>query len=96
MQINRATKLTLLLLSMTTMMSNVAIVTSLPHLSDHFPHVDHIEFLSRMMITLPSLAIAILAPFLGHLLQHFRRTHALMPALFFFALTGSAGLYLPD
>lgn len=81
---------------MTTMMSNVAIVTSLPHLGDHFPDIEQIGFLSRMMLTLPSLAIAILAPFLGHLLHRFKRTHALMTALLFFALAGSAGLYLPD
>lgn len=96
MQVSSATKFTLLLLSMMTMMSNVAIVTSLPHLSNHFPGVANIDFLSRMMITLPSLAIAILAPFLGHLLERFKRTHALMAALAFFALAGSAGLYLPD
>ncbi|HEO99066.1 MAG TPA: MFS transporter [Epsilonproteobacteria bacterium] len=96
MPIANNTKFTLLLLSMTTMMSNVAIVTSLPHLKDHFPDTSQIEFLSRMMITLPSLAIAILAPFLGHFLHRFKRTHALMAALLFFALSGSAGLYLSD
>ena len=90
------TKITLLLLSMTTMMSNVAIVTSLPHLKEYFPDIAQIEFLSRLMLTLPSLAIAILAPFLGHFLHRFKRTHALMTALLFFALAGSAGLYLPD
>ncbi len=79
---------------MTTMMSNVAIITSLPHLADHFPNTPHIDFLSRMMITLPSLAIAILSPFLGHLLSRFRRKYTLMIALVFFALAGSAGLYL--
>jgi len=96
LQVTSSTKFTLLLLSMMTMMSNVAIVTSLPHLSNHFPNVDQIDFLSRLMITLPSLAIALLAPFLGHLLEHFKRTHALITALAFFALAGSAGLYLPD
>jgi len=94
LQITYATKITLLLLSMTTMMSNVAIITSLPHLADHFPNTPHIDFLSRMMITLPSLAIAILSPFLGHLLSRFRRKYTLMIALVFFALAGSAGLYL--
>lgn len=96
LSIAKSTKTTLLLLSMTTMMSNVAIVTSLPQLKEHFPDTAQIEFLSRMMLTLPSLAIAILAPFLGHLLHRFKRTHVLMSALFFFALAGSAGLYLPD
>ncbi|MCJ7764370.1 MAG: MFS transporter, partial [Thiovulaceae bacterium] len=94
MQISQATKVTLLLLSMVTMMSNVAIVTSLPHLKDHFPDVKEIEFLSRLMITLPSLSIAILAPFLGHHLHRIRRKSSTVAALFLFALAGSAGLYL--
>jgi MFS family permease len=79
---------------MVTMMSNVAIITSLPHLKDHFPGVEDIEFLSRLMITLPSLSIAILAPFLGHLLHRIKRKSATIGALFFFALFGSGGLYL--
>ena len=64
--IKKLTLLTLLLLAMTTSMSNVAIVTMLPHLKDHFNNVENIEIYSRLMLTLPSLVIAFLAPFLGH------------------------------
>ncbi len=94
MHIANATKITLLLLSMMTMMSNVAIITSLPHLKDHFPGEADIELLSRLMITLPSLSIALLAPFLGHLLQGLRRRYAAIAGLLLFAAAGSAGLYL--
>jgi MFS family permease len=94
--IGRPTKITLLLLSMMTMMSNVAIVTSLPHLKDHFLGVANIEFLSRLMITLPSLSIALLSPFLGHLLHRFRRKSSGVAALLLFAAAGSAGLYLQE
>ncbi len=66
MSISKPTKITLLLLSMLTMMSNVAIVTMLPHLNEHFEDVKNIELYSRLMITLPSLSIALLSPFLGH------------------------------
>jgi MFS family permease len=93
-KISSATKFTLLLMSMMTMMSNVAIVTSLPRLSTVFSSVENIEFLSRLMITLPSLAIAILAPFLGHLVSRFGKKSSAIVALFFFSLFGSAGLYL--
>ena len=79
---------------MTTMMSNVAIVTTIPHLKDHFTSQENIEFLSRMMITLPSLAIALLAPFLGHFVYRFGKRRAALIALVLFALFGSAGLYL--
>lgn len=81
-------------MSMMTMMSNVAIVTSLPHLSTAFVEVENIEFLSRMMITLPSLAIAFLAPFLGHTVNKFGKKSSAITALFFFSIFGSAGLYL--
>ncbi len=94
MQISNATKITLLLLSMVTMMSNVAIVTSLPHLKEHFPDVKEMELYSRLMITLPSLSIAFLAPFLGHLLHRVKRKASVMTALLLFAGMGSAGLYL--
>lgn len=86
--------LTLLLLAMTTIMSNVAIVTSLPHLKEYFTHVDNIEFYSRLMLTLPSLVIAILAPILGHFIFRFGKKRSALIALFFFSLFGTAGLYL--
>ncbi|MBU0720488.1 MFS transporter [bacterium] len=93
-KIAKLTKLTLLLIAMTTMMSNVAIITTLPHLKEYFLDTKNIEFLSRLMITLPSLSIAFLAPFLGHLIHKAGRHKSAVSALFFFALTGSAGLYL--
>ncbi len=94
MQISQATKFTLLLLSMVTVMSNVAIITSIPLLKNHFPDVVDMELYARLMITLPSLSIALLSPFLGHLLQKVRRKVSVVIGLFLFALFGSAGLYL--
>jgi len=88
------TKVTLLLLAMMTMMSNVAVVTILPRLSEIYSGVDHIAFLSRMMITLPSLAIALLAPFLGGLVYKYGKRKSAIVGLFFFSVTGTAGLYL--
>ena len=79
---------------MMTMMSNVAVVTILPHLSEIYSTIDHIEFLSRMMITLPSLAIAILAPFLGTLVYKYGKRRSAIVGLILFSATGTAGLYL--
>ena len=92
--ISKLTILTLLLLAMTTSMSNVAIVTSLPHLKEYFTNIENIEFYSRLMLTLPSLVIAILAPFLGHFIFRFGKKKSVLIALFFFSLFGTAGLYL--
>lgn len=92
--ISRLTILTILLLAMTTSMSNVAIVTTLPHLKEHFTNISNIEFYSRLMLTLPSLVIAILAPILGHFIFRFGKKRSVLIALFFFSLFGTAGLYL--
>jgi len=75
-------------------MSNVAIVTMLPHLSTIFKNIENIELLSRLMITLPSLAIAIFAPFLGHIINKFGKKNSLIIALFSYSLFGTAGFYL--
>lgn len=79
---------------MTTMMSNVAIVTALPRFENYFKAIENIEFYSRLMITLPSVVIAIFSPFLGHLIFKVGKKSSVIFALIFFALTGSAGLYL--
>jgi len=93
-KISKLTKFTLLLIAMTTMMSNVAIITALPHLQESFSHVDNIELLSRLMITLPSLSIAFLAPLLGHVIHKVGKYHSAIVALFLFGVFGSAGAYL--
>lgn len=92
--ISKLTILTLLLLAMTTMMSNVAIVTALPHLKEYFTNIPNIEFYSRLMLTLPSLVIALLAPILGHFIFKYGKKKSALIALFFFSLFGTAGLYL--
>jgi MFS family permease len=75
------------------MMSNVAVVTVIPHLKDIFPS-ENIEFYSRLMLTLPSLMIALLAPFLGHLIHRVGKKKSALVALFLFSVTGTAGFYL--
>jgi MFS family permease len=84
----------MLLIALTTMMSNVAIVTALPHLKDYFTQTENIEFLARLMLTLPSLAIAFLAPFLGHLVYKYGRKKSALLALTLFSIAGSSGLFL--
>lgn len=96
LNIKKLTIFTLLLISMTTMMSNVAIVTALPHLKEHFVDVTNIEFYSRLMLTIPSFVIALLAPILGHIIFKFGKKRSAIVALFLFAISGSSGLYLEE
>lgn len=92
--INKLSIFTLLLLAMLSTMSNVAIITAVPSLKLHFSKIENIEFLSRLMITLPSLAIALLAPFLGHAIYKFGKKKSALFAVVIFSLAGSSGLYL--
>ncbi|WP_121627910.1 MFS transporter [Poseidonibacter antarcticus] len=92
--IKKVSIITLLLLSMITMMSNVAIVTALPALKEQFKDVANIDFYSRLIITLPSLVIAILAPIMGKVVVKFGKRNSTIVSLLVFAITGSTGLYL--
>lgn len=94
--ITKSTKATLLAISTLTIMSNAAIITSLPHLGEHFKDIANIELLARLMITIPSLAIALLAPFLGHLIYKTPIVKSALFGLLLFGMAGSAGLYLSD
>jgi len=82
-----------MLVTLTTLMSNVAIITVIPHLKDYFNN-ENIELLSRLMITLPSLSIALLAPFLGHLIDKIGKKRTTIISLIIFSISGTAGLYL--
>ncbi len=74
-------------------MSNVAIITVIPHLKDIFK-IDNIELYSRLIVTLPSFTIAFLAPFLGHFVYKIGKKNSAVFALILFSLTGTAGFYL--
>ena len=93
-KVSLSLRFTMLLIALTTMMSNVAVVTALPHLKDYFTHTENIEFLARLMLTLPSLAIAFLAPILGHFVYKFGRKKSALIALTLFSITGSSGMFL--
>ena len=93
-KVSLSIRFTMLLIALTTMMSNVAIVTALPHLKDYFTQTQNIEFLARLMLTLPSLAIAFLAPVLGHFVYKFGRKKSALLALTLFSIMGSSGVFL--
>ena len=94
--VSAKTKAALLMLAMLGVMSNTAIITSIPQFKDIFLNVEHIDLLAKLMITLPSLVIAISSPFLGHIVHETSVIKSLFFALILFALAGCAGLFLGD
>ena len=86
----------LLLIATLGVMSAITVVSSLPLISHTFSDIPHIEFLSKLMLTIPSIIIALFAPFAGHIADKFGRLKPLYIGIFLFVLGGSSGFYLHD
>jgi len=84
---------TLLAIAALTIMG-AAIAPSLPDIRDHFVDTPGAEFLTRLLLTIPALAIALCAPGVGWLLDRYGRKRIVLISITGFALFGTAGLYL--
>ncbi|WBU60104.1 MFS transporter [Paracoccus albus] len=83
-----------MLAAMLTIMSNATITPALPGLQAMFSDNPRAELLTRLLITAPSLAVAIIAPFAGVMTDRLGRRKPLFTGLIIYALAGTAGLYL--
>ncbi len=93
---NKNLQTALLLIATLGVMSGITIVSALPLISHTFSTIPHIEFLSKMMLTIPSIMIALFAPFAGHIVDKFGRLKPLFIGIFLFIVGGSSGFYLHD
>lgn len=84
----------LLLVSGLTIMSATAIAPALPAIEDHFAGSDDAALLTRLLITVPALAIALLAPVAGSLTDRLGRRRVLVGAILLYGFAGMSGLML--
>ena len=89
-----AIKVTLLLASMMTILANAIIAPALPEINKAFASEPNAEILSKLLMTLPALTIAIFASTIGTLIDKFGRIKILYISLFLFATAGTSGLWL--
>lgn len=89
-------QIALLIVATLGIMSGITIVSSLPLISHTFSNIPHIEFLSKLMLTIPSIIIAIFSPVAGHIVDRFGRLKPLYLGIFLFIVGGSSGFYLHD
>ncbi|MCW8821577.1 MAG: MFS transporter [Sulfurovum sp.] len=94
--ITKNIKISLLLVATLGVMSGITVVSSLPLISHTFSNIPHIEFLSKLMLTIPSIIIALFAPFAGHIVDKWGRLKPLYVGIVLFILGGSSGFYLHD
>ncbi len=85
---------TLLLASMLTILANAIIAPALPLISLEFKEVESIELLSKMMLTLPALTIAVSAPIIGRFLNKVGRVKMLFGSLLVYLIAGTSGYWL--
>jgi len=93
---NKTLQTALLLLAALGIMSGITIVSSLPLISHTFLNIPNIEFLSKLMLTIPSMVIALFSPFAGYIVDRFGRLKPLYSGIFLFIVGGSSGFYLHD
>ena len=77
-------------------MSGITVVSSLPLITKTFSHIPHIEFFSKLMLTIPSIMIALFAPIAGMIVDRFGRLKPLYTGIILFVIGGSSGFYLHD
>ena len=94
--INNNIRISLLLIATMGVMSGITVVSSLPLISRTFSHIPDIEFLSKLMLTIPSIIIALFAPIAGIIVDKFGRLKPLYTGIILFVLGGSSGFYLHD
>lgn len=87
---------TLLVASTLTVMAGAVIAPALPEISRQFHYLPNAELLSKLMLTLPALVIAVMAPVTGYFVDKAGRKPVLMFSLIIYAVAGTTGLYLSD
>lgn len=87
-----ATAATLLFVSSLTIMAATVISPGLPAIEAHFAGTENAAFLTRLLITMPALAIAFIAPFAGKFTDRFGRLRVLSASVLLYGLAGTSGL----
>ena len=93
-QDNRA--VVLLMAAMLTTMANATISPALPGLERLFAQDPDAAMLTRLLVTAPSLSVAVLAPLAGLAIDRVGRRRPLLIGILLFVTAGCAGLVLPS
>ncbi|PAF41916.1 MFS transporter [Helicobacter sp. 11S02596-1] len=79
-----------------TVLGPAIIAPSLPALETHFSDVKNIEFLSKLILTLPALFIMVFSPITGFMFDAFGRLKLIYPAIVVWSVAGVSGFFLDD
>jgi MFS family permease len=85
---------TVLLTSGLAFLAPSAIAPGLPALQADYAHIGNAELLSRMVLTMPMLFIALSGPFVGFVVDRYGRRNVLIVSTLCYGLFGIAGLFI--
>jgi len=88
---DRVLKVTLLLTSTLVVMVTGVIAPALPTMEDSFAHVTNVALWVRLVLTIPCLFIAVIAPIAGYVIDRIGRKIVLAISTVLFGLSGVAG-----
>jgi len=88
---NRVLKVTLLLTSTLIVMVTGVIAPALPTMEDSFAHVTNVALWVRLVLTIPCLFIAVIAPIAGYVIDRIGRKSVLVISTVLFGVSGVAG-----
>ena len=89
-------KIVLLFTSTLTIMAGATIAPSLPQIQQVFVNNHNSEILTKLILTIPALLIAICAPMVGALIDRFGRLKILLGSLILYGLSGASGFFMND
>ncbi len=92
--VNTAIKVVLLLASSMTVMAGATIAPSLPQINAVFAEVENAALLTKLVLTIPGLFIAICAPIAGWLIDRFGRKKLLLAGLVVYGISGASAVFL--
>lgn len=87
-------RITLLLVASLTVMSTATIAPTLPNMAGVFRGTPNVELLTKLVVTMPALAIALCAPLAGAIIDRFGRILLLYASLTLYGLAGASGYVL--
>jgi len=77
-------------------MSAANIAPSLPQMAVVFQKIQNVEFLTKLILTIPTLFIALVAPLVGRFIDRYGRINLLLIGLLLYGLAGTSGYYLDN
>ncbi|MCW1360295.1 MFS transporter [Campylobacter sp. CCS1377] len=102
-------KIALFSMAAMTVLGSVVIASALPAINKHFEEIlqnqsgiianftlEHLDILTRLVLTIPAIFVVILSPIAGLLMDKFGKLKFIFPAMVIWTLAGISGFFLND